>query len=57
MPSPKNTRGFSRFVIKKLNFYLDNDIIRSMIIKFMLDHKWTAWEKKENVMAYEIVCE
>ena len=23
----------------------------------MLDHKWAAWEKKENVMAYEIVCE
>ena len=21
----------------------------------MLDHKWAAWEKKENVMAYEIV--
>ena len=23
----------------------------------MLDHKWVAWEKKENVIAYEIVCE
>ena len=23
----------------------------------MLDHKWVVWEKKENVMAYEIVCE
>lgn len=27
------------------------------MIRFMLDHKWEAWEKKENVMAYEIVCE
>ena len=27
------------------------------MIRFMLDHKWVAWEKKENVMAYEIVCE
>lgn len=26
-------------------------------MRFMLDHKWEAWEKKENVMAYEIVCE